>query len=223
MFVSFTYSSKLHRNDLHEKNPQKLERIFNFFFFLYKEGWLGILSVRNKMPGKINYRRGYVRLCNIWNRDFTRQFMTEGIQFKNNHHLCGVTKERCELNRAHQEMINRSGNSAGGNSNQKLSLQDSCVSWWVGFLQSHGDVYIWVGHPKLLAQAVEPWCVVERGVWFILFQSRYPQWPDKPQVESGHSPHWAVQGAWAEQFSCRLPHCTGLEGSGRWILSFLST
>lgn len=95
-------------------------------------------------------------LCNIWNHYFTRWFMIEGIQFQNNQHLCGVTKERCELNRAHQEMINRPGNPAGGSSNQKLSLQDSCVSQWVGFLQPHGDVYVWVGHPKLLAQAVEP-------------------------------------------------------------------
>lgn len=107
-----------------------------------------------------------------------------------------MNKERCNLNRAYHEMINRSGNSASGNSNQKLSLQGrygypqcrvppvpwECVhlSWW----------------PKAAFTGSKA-----HGVWFILFQSRYPHWPDKPQVRSGHfyplsherSLGWAVQ------------------------------
>lgn len=133
-------------------------------------------------------------------------------------HLCSVTKERCKLNRAYWEMINRSGNSAGGNSNQKLSLQDTYGTWWEGFLQSHGDVHIWAGHPKLLSQTVEPmvWDSSHPGADTHIDLTNHT-----PKVAI--SPHWAVEGAWAEDFIHKSLHRTLLESSRGQILSFLPT
>lgn len=102
-----------------------------------------------------------------------------------------------------------------GNSNQKLSLQDRYGTWWVGFLQSHGDMHVWAGHPKPLSEAVEPTVCdspCPRADIHTDLTSHTPKVPI--------SPHWAMEGAWAEQFSCRSLHRTDLEGSRGQILFF---